>query len=73
MHNYEYSSLSVDTNAKNGDKRKELDKVINDAAAKGWELVTYTALANSWTGYGRTTEILMTFRREITSGPSETV
>lgn len=64
MINYEYSTLLVDTNAKNGDDRNGMDKVINDSAEKGWELVTYTSVANNWTGYGATTGILMTFRRE---------
>lgn len=65
MINYEYSTLLFESNAKNGEKRKKMDKLINDSAAKGWELVTYTAVANSWTGYGATTGILMTFRREM--------
>ncbi len=64
MKNYEYRSLTIDTNAKNKNKMEKLDRVINDSAANGWELVTYAALGNSWTGYGGTTGILVTFRRE---------
>lgn len=40
IHNYEYSTLTVDTNAKNREKRQLLDKVINDSAAQGWKRVT---------------------------------
>ena len=63
MTKYEYRSIAVPGKFKKQRDLDQLDKVINESAAKGWELVTYAAVAHSQWNYGLTSAIVATFRR----------
>lgn len=64
MHNYEYKSLHLPGKFRHAEDLKRLDRTINDSAANGWELSATTPLANSMWDYGKTSGIVLTFRRE---------
>lgn len=66
MHRYEYKSLHLSGKFRSKEDLDQLDKTINDFAAKGWELSATTALANSIWHEGKTSGIILTFKREKT-------
>ncbi|TXF86014.1 DUF4177 domain-containing protein [Neolewinella aurantiaca] len=68
MHNYEYKSLYVPGKFKGREDINLFDKTINDSAAKGWELSATTPLANSIWDHGKTSGVILTFRREKKAG-----
>jgi hypothetical protein len=62
MRTYEYKSILVKGKFKNQASVSGLDKVINAAAADGWELVSTAARANNYWNHGHTSGVLLTFR-----------
>ena len=64
MKRYEYKSVNFGNKLKN-QYLNELDKTLNEAGAKGWELVATTPVSNSFWTDGKTTHIVLTFRREV--------
>lgn len=64
MKKYEYKSITIESRFRDQGEIDAMDKVLNDSGEKGWELVSTTSLANSTWDEGKTTAILMTFRRE---------
>jgi len=45
-------------------RANRLDKAINGSAEKGWELSATTPLANNIWDHGKTSGIILTFKRE---------
>jgi hypothetical protein len=66
MPNYEYKSILVAGKFRDDADLKRLDQNINSALEKGWELVSSTAVANSNWDYGKTSGIVLTFKRPLT-------
>ena len=65
---YEYKTVSLSGKYKKQQDIDVLDKTLNDAAGKGWELVTISDVANNWSDHGKTSGLLITFRRVKESG-----
>ena len=64
MHNYEYKSIHLPGKFRSKDDMDRLDKAINGSAEKGWELSATTPLANNIWDHGKTSGIILTFKRE---------
>lgn len=64
MKSYEYKTLRMKTKFRSSKDVTEMDRVINESAAKGWELVTTTTLSSGTFSDGKTNGMLLTFRRE---------
>jgi hypothetical protein len=64
MHNYEYKSLHVPGKFKSKEALTRFDNIINESAEKGWELCTTTPLANNMWDHGKTSGVILTFRKE---------
>jgi hypothetical protein len=64
MTTYEYKSLHLPGKFKRKEDLSRFDQVINDSAAKGWELSATTPLANNIWDHGKTSGIILTFKRE---------
>lgn len=64
MTNYEYKSIVYSTKFRSATDTQEFDQIINNSAAEGWEFVTATSLATNLWDHGKTSGILLTFRRE---------
>ncbi|MFK8161552.1 MAG: DUF4177 domain-containing protein [Lewinella sp.] len=65
MNNYEYKSIKIKGKFRSQEEVNLLDQTINDSAKNGWELVTTTSLSNRlFSEAGRTSGILLTFKRE---------
>ncbi|MTB52817.1 DUF4177 domain-containing protein [Lewinella sp. W8] len=65
MPNFEYKSIIVSGKFRDDADLVHLDKNINSAAEKGWELVSTTAVAHNLWDHGKTSGIVLTFRRPI--------
>lgn len=66
MPNFEYKSIIVAGKFRDEADLVNLDKNINASAEKGWELVSTASVANSNWDYGKTSGILLIFRRPLT-------
>jgi|GEM_PF-3171569 len=64
MKTHEYKTLLMKSNFRSRADVVEMDRIINDSAGKGWELVTTTSIGNSVWNEGKTNGMLLTFRRE---------
>ncbi len=64
MTTYEYKSLHLPGKFKRKEDLSRFDQVINDSAAKGWELSATPPLANNIWDHGKTSGIILTFKRE---------
>lgn len=60
---FEYKSIRLRSNLKRDTDLTTLDGTINDSAKAGWELVATTPVAYSMWDYGKTTSVVLTFRR----------
>ena len=65
MKTHEYKTLRMSTSFRSQADLIEMDRIINESATKGWELVTTTAFGNSIWSYGKTNGMLLTFRRQV--------
>jgi len=64
MKTHEYKTIRMESKFRSKGDVPELDRIINESAANGWELVTTSPLATSIWDYGKTNALLLTFRRE---------
>lgn len=65
MPNYEYKSTVFSTRFRSKTDTADFDSILNQHAAKGWEFVSATALATSLWDHGKTSGLLLTFRRQL--------
>jgi hypothetical protein len=61
---YEYKSIKMKGKFRSGEEVVAMDKLINDSAKNGWELVSTAPLANSIWDHGKTNGMLLTFKRD---------
>lgn len=64
MSKYEHKSLIYSTKFRSATDTAAFDKIINDSANNGWEFVSATSLATNMWDHGKTSGVLLTFRRE---------
>jgi len=65
MPKHEYKSIVYSSKFRSATDTKEFDNIINESAARGWEFITATSLATNMWDHGKTSGILLTFRRQL--------
>lgn len=65
MPNYEYKSTVFSAKFRTKTDTADFDKILNENATKGWEFVSATALATNMWDHGKTSGVLLTFRRQL--------
>lgn len=65
MQKYEYKSLVFSTKFRSESDTTKFDAILNNNADKGWEFISATSLATNMWDHGKTSGVLLTFRRDL--------